>query len=129
MRFRNTSVGGNGAVFRINVDWSNGTFAPIIVYLQLQPDSTQTLTVHKKTDSTTLVRLVTVTGLSNEFVKLRLVIDPDLDTVSVTVNGEHRGTYVYGKYAPSHSNRFAFLSRDVSNAEFDYVSLRVVESN
>lgn len=129
VRFRNTSIGGNGAVFSINADWSNGTFAPILVYLQLQPDNTQTLTAYKKTDAATRVRLVTVTGLSNDFVDLRLVIDPDLDTVSVTVNGEHRGTYVYSKFAPPHSDRFASILRDISNAEFDYVSVRVAESD
>jgi len=127
VRFRNTSIGGDGAVLRINADWSGGTYAPILACLQLQTDATQMLTVYKRTDESTSVRLVVVPGLSMDFVPLRLVIDPDLDTVSVTVDGVHRGTYGYSQFVPPEGKRYVTIYPDVSSAEFDYISVRVSE--
>jgi len=127
VRFRNTSIGGEGAVFRINADWSGGTYAPILACLRLQADGTQVLTVYKRTDESTSVRLAMVPGLANDFVTLRLVIDPDLDTVSVTANGRHRGTYAYSQFVPPADQRYVTIYPDVSSAEFDYVSVRVSE--
>jgi hypothetical protein len=127
VRFRNTAVGGLGAVFRINADWSNGTYAPIEVHLQLQGDNTQTLTVFKALNEATLVELVSMTGLSSGLVTLRLVIDPDLDTVSVTVGGVHRGTFRYSKFSPPELKRHVSMTSDVSTSEYDYVSVRVAE--
>ncbi len=127
VRFRNTSVGGMGAVFRINADWSGGTYAPIQVLLQLQADNTQTLTVFKALNEVTLVELIRVTGLSSGFVNLRLVIDPDLDTVSVMVGGLHRGTYRYSKFPPPEGKRFVSMASHISTSEYDCVSVRVAE--
>ena len=127
VRFRNIGIGGMGAVFRINADWSGGTYAPIQALLQLQADNTQTLTVFKALNEATLVELVRVTGLSSGFVNLRLVIDPDLDTVSVTVGGVHRGTYRYSKFPPPETKRYVSMASDVSASEYDYVSVRVAE--
>ena len=45
---RNTSVGGNGAVIQIHADRQGGTHAPILCYVQLQSDGTQSLTLHGK---------------------------------------------------------------------------------
>lgn len=126
LRFRSTSVGDSGARFRINADWSGGLSAPIIARTQLQADATQTLTVENKTDVAGSTRLVSVAGLSERFVDLRLVIDPELDTVAVTVAGVHRGTYRYGSFIPPADKRVASLRAD-GTAEFDYVSIRVAE--
>lgn len=125
--FRNTSIGGDGAVFRINADWDGSTFAKIIASLQLQPDNTQRLTVYHKLDSSTKMRLVTVLGLSTDFVTLRLLIDPGSDVVNVKVNGQDYGTFVYNTFTPPHNNRLATILADGSSAEFDYVSIRVSE--
>ena len=94
VRFRNTSMGGSGAMVSINADWTGGTCAPLLGDLRLQADNTQTLTVYGKSDSATLVRLLTVPGLSNGFVTLRLLIDPSLNTVNAHVNDVDQGTRV-----------------------------------
>lgn len=126
-RFRNTTVGGLGAILRINADWEGGTFAPLIVHLALQADSTQTLNVYGKTDSLTRVSLVRESGLSIDFVDLRLLIDPALDTVNIVVNGQDLGTYRYWKYAPVGDARVVGITSSGSNAEFDYVHIRTGE--
>ena len=46
-------------------------------------------------------KLVMVSGLSDDFVTIRLLIDPSLDTVNVSVAGEDRGTYTYATIAPA----------------------------
>lgn len=125
--FRNTTVIGSAAVFTINVDWSDATCAPIIASLERQPDDTQTLTVCHKLDSMTRVPLITVPGLPNDFARMRLLVDPDLDTVNVQVNKQEYGTYVYNKIVPPTDSRFATIGVVGSGADFDYVSIRVSE--
>ena len=95
--------------------------------MQLQADDTQTLTVHRMTDEATKVRFLTVPGLSNDFVTLRLLIDPDLNTANVKVGGVDYGTFVYNTLTLASSDRFASLFSSGSDAEFDYVSVRVGE--
>jgi len=125
LRFRNTTIGGNGAVFQINADWVESRYAVIYAYLQLQPDNTQRLTVYDKKDNSTPIQLITVSGLSSDFVTLRLLIDPKLDTVHVKVNGENKGTYHYHTFLPVSEDRFASVLSWGSEAEFDYVSIKV----
>ncbi len=125
VRFRNTGVGGNGAVLWINADWAGGTFAPLFAYLQLQGDGTQTLSVYSKRDSSTPVRLMAVTGLPSGFVTLRLLIAPTPNTVNVHVNGAEKGTYVYYTFAQTGSDRFASVLASGSAADFDYVRIHV----
>ena len=129
VRFRNTSVGGNGAVFWINADYSDGTFAPIFACLRLGNDDTQTLTVYHEFDQDTWLPLVQVSGLSDGFVTLRLLIDPQQDTVNVRVDGQDRGTFVYNTLAADNDDRFASILGWGSDAEFDYVRIRVGEAN
>jgi prepilin-type N-terminal cleavage/methylation domain-containing protein len=127
VRFRNTSIGGSGAVFWINADWSGSTCAPVVAFLQLQADATQTLTVCRMADAATKIRMLTVPGLSSELIKLRLLIDPDLDTVNIKVDKIDHGTFAYSTITPSSDDRFASVFASGSEAEFDYVSVRVGE--
>ena len=71
------------------------------------------------------VALVTVPGLGSGFVDLRLLIDPNLDTVNVKVNGVDKGTYVYNTLSPPHDDRFASIGGVGGAAQFDRVSIRV----
>ena len=132
VRFRNTGLGGEGAVFSVNADSTSSITAPIVAHLQLQGDDTQTLTVYRKTSSVTLVTLVTVSGLPRDFVDLRLLIDPALDTVNVRVAGVDHGTYYYSTIASAGGgagDRSATLQPVGSHAEFDHVSVRVGGNN
>jgi Tfp pilus assembly protein FimT len=125
VRFRNTTMGGNGAVFWINADWSGSNCAPIFAFLQLQSDGTQTLTAYHKLDNSTPVPLTSVRRLSAGFITLRLLIDPALNTVNVKVNGLDQGTYSYNVISVPNNDRYATLLPWGSSAQFDSVSVRV----
>ncbi|MHC4671438.1 MAG: type II secretion system protein [Planctomycetota bacterium] len=125
VRFRNTSIGGNGAVFWINADWSGSSFAMIYASLQLQADNTQKLIVTTRRSMAVEDILLTVPDLSTDFITLRLLIDPSLNTVNVKVDGDDKGTYNYHTFTPFNTDRFATVRPWGSSAEFDYVSIKV----
>jgi hypothetical protein len=125
-RCRNTSVGGNGAVLRINADRQGGLYAPLLVYVQRQADGTQTLALYGKTSDAATNQLFARQKLSAEFVRFRLTILPQYDVVNLQINDEDQGTFTYPTYTPSTtSDRFVTLFADTSLAEFDYVDVRV----
>jgi hypothetical protein len=125
-RCRNTTTGGNGAVVRINADRQGGQYAPLLVYVQRQSDGSQTLTLHGKTSDAATKQLFTRTKLPGEFIRFRLTILPQNNVVNVTINDEDQGTFTYPTYAPTSStDRYLSLSADTSQAEFDYVDVRV----
>jgi hypothetical protein len=126
VRCRNTSVGGNGAVVRINADRQGGQYAPIMVYVQRQSDGSQTLTLLGKTSDAATKQLCTRTRLPDGFIRFSLTILPQNNVVNLTVNDEDQGTYTYPTYAPSTaSDRYFTIFRDTSSAEFDYVDVRL----
>ncbi len=125
LRFRNTSVAGNGAVFSINADWSGGTCATLTARLKLEVGGSQTLTLYHKLSNGSEAALVAVPGLSTDFVKLRLLISPSSNWVNVKVNAVDWGTYTYATPAAADNNRFATIGASSSTAEFDYVRIRV----
>lgn len=126
-RCRNTSVGGNGAELKIEVDRAGGVHAPIIVRVQRQADGSQTLTLYHKTSAAAEVKLVERKHLSNEFVRYRLTILPANNLVNLSINDQDEGTYTYATYAPSADDRFLTFCANTSSAEYDYVELRVAE--
>jgi hypothetical protein len=126
VRCRNSTVGGNGSVVRINADRQGGLYAPILIYLQRQSDGTQTLSLNGKTSDAATKQLFSCTRLSGEFVRVRLIIVPQYDVVNIAINDEDQGTYSYPTYAPATStDRYLTLYGDTSQAEFDYVDVRV----
>jgi type II secretory pathway pseudopilin PulG len=127
VRFRHAVPAGDGAPVAIYTDRSGSTCAPILAFLRLQVDGTQVLTVNHKPDDSTVVPLVTITGLPGDFVALRLLIDPDLDTINVRVDGEDRGTYAYNPIVTLSSERCIAIGAVGCNGEFDYVSVPVSE--
>jgi hypothetical protein len=122
---RNTTVGGNGAVIRINVDRQGGLHAPLLVYVKCQSDGTQTLSLCGKTSDAATKELFSRTRLSSDFVRVRLTIVPQFDLVNLAINDEDQGTFSYPTYAPTSTDRFVTLYADTSLAEFDYVDVRV----
>ncbi len=125
-RCQNTSVGGNGAVLRINADRQGGQYAPLLVYVQLQSDGTQTLTLNGKSSDANTTPLFTQSRLSSDPIRFQLTILPQDNLVNLRINDEDQGTYSYPTYAPtSTSNRFLTLFEDTSQAEFDYIDVRV----
>jgi len=125
-RCRNTTVGGNGAAVRINADRQGGTYAPLLVYVRLQADGTQTLTLSGKSSDAATVTLCTRQRLASDFVRFRLILSPQNNVVNLYINDEDQGAFTYPTYAPSSSSdRFLTLYADTSLAEFDYIDVRV----
>ena len=125
-RCRNTTIGGNGAVLRINADRQGGQYAPLLVYVQKKSDGTQTLTLSGKTSDALTKQLYVRTGLSSAFVRYRLTILPANNLVNLQINDEDVGTYSYPTYSPSSTtDRYLTVSTDTSASEFDYVEARV----
>ncbi len=126
-RLRNTSVGGNGAVVRIQADRQGGTHAPLEVRVQKQADLSQTLSLYGKSSDATDVLLFQRKNLSSDFVRVRLTILPANNVVNLTINDVDEGTYTYPTYVPSNDNRFLTFFADTSSAEYDYVEMRLAE--
>jgi hypothetical protein len=127
VRFRDTSADKAGAVFTINADWSGSSCVALKAEIVLETDATQTLSVSQTKADMSVARFIGVTGLSNDFVELRLLIDPDLDTVNVNVDGEDKGTFTYVRITPASESRLAMVYAAGGSAEFDYVTIRVSE--
>ena len=128
VRLRSTAISGVGAGVAVNADWVSGNCAGIFARVQLQVDDTQKLIVYNTIGMAGHRALVTVAGLSGGFVDLRLLIDPNADTVNVAVNGTDRGTYTYEKVAGASvvaAGRCVSLLPGGSAAEFDFVRVRV----
>jgi hypothetical protein len=123
--FRNTSVGGNGAVVQIDADRQSGVHAPIRAYLQLKSDGTQTLSLYGKSSDATNVPLFSRSNLPNEMIRMRLKIVPANNVVNLQINDEDQGSFVYSTYAPTTNDRFLKLYADTSAAQFDYAEVRV----
>jgi len=123
VRFRSTSVG-SSAVLWCNVDFAGGNFMPVISNVELMGDGTQMLNVTAGWPTQTVC--ANVTGLPSDFVTLRLLIDPTLNTVNVKVNGLDYGTTIYSPYPPSSDPQSATLtSWGSSVVEVDSISIRV----
>ena len=125
VRCRNTTVGGNGAVLRINADRQGGQHAPILVYVQGQSDGTQTLTLIRKPSDSGSNTLFTRQRLSSDFIRYQVTILPQYKVVNLRINGEDQGTFAYKTYSTTSSDRFLTIYADTSLAEFDYVDVRV----
>lgn len=127
LRFQNTTVGGNGAQFKINALRSGSTCAPIRATLALQADGTQTLTVSKNTSDANVVKLISVTGLAGQAVDLRLIIDPATTAVSIRVNGVEKGTFGVTRFSSSDGSQTASITASGSTATYSYARVRVLE--
>ena len=126
VRCRNTTVGGNGAVVRINADRQGSLYAPLLLYVQRQADGTQTVSLLGKTSDAATKQLFTRSRLAGDFIRFRLTIVPQSNIVNLQINDEDQGTFTYPTYAPSTgSDRFLTLYAHTSLAEFDYVDVRV----
>jgi hypothetical protein len=125
-RCQNTSVGGNGAVMRINADRQGGQYAPLVVSVQLQSDGSQKLTLHGMTSDANRTTLFTRSRLSSDPIRYQLTILPQNNLVNLRINDEDQGTFTYPTHTPlSSSTRHLTLFEDTSHAEFDYIDVRV----
>ena len=127
IKCRNTSVGGLGANFWMHFDRTGGDYGEVYTSVALQTDGTQTARIYSG-DGTNDALLLDVPDLSSDFVHIRLVIVPDTDLVAVWVNQVFRGTFDYFRFN-NHSKRYFIAQPSGSDAEFDYISVRVSDSS
>ncbi len=121
VRFRNTSVGGRGAVFWINTDFETDSSTSISAMVALRSGGGQVLTIYSQDDDGD-VELAQFTGLPESFIDLWLSIDVEADTVAVWVQDEFSGTYDYTTHI-KRDDRFASMLSWGSDAEFDFVRI------
>jgi len=126
LRMRSAAAGAS-AVFLINSDRAGSLCVPLTATLKLEAEGTQTLTVSRKKSDGTFETLITASGLAAGLTDIRLLIDPAVHSVSVTVGGSLVGTYGYGAPAVSTTDKFASIYASGGAAEFDYVRIRVLE--
>jgi hypothetical protein len=126
-RMRAKTVGTPGAAIWINADWTNTTMTPIFLYCELRSDSTQVLSLMNKKPDLTKVYLTTVNNLPNDFIAVRLLIDPDLNTVNLQVNGDDRGTFTYHEVPHHNNDRYISLTESGAAGAFDHLTVEVHE--
>ncbi|MBN2447260.1 MAG: prepilin-type N-terminal cleavage/methylation domain-containing protein [Phycisphaerae bacterium] len=124
-RMKTTRFGATGAVFGVTADTVNGTHAALRTILTRNIVNTQTLELAEKQTDSSLKTLIKVPGLPDGFIEVRMVIDPNHDTVSLTVDGVHRGTFTYTPTVPASDERFVLVGG--AGAAFDSVSVRASE--
>ena len=129
VRFRDSSVGGNGCITWINADWGNGQAATLALGVLLNDTDTQSFWMTGQTSSSTWVELLKQESLSAEFVRCRLTILPEHNLVNVQINDTDVGTFTYPTYPLSSDERFLSVEGDTDTAKFDYVEVRVSDSN
>ena len=123
LRYKATSVGGWGAAFWINADRHSGSTASLIANLY-KPDATsQQLWIGHELANGTIAWLKTY-SVPDDFVDVRLVIDPVADTMAVFTDGEHKDTFNYFWGSPATGTK-AWVYTEGVTAEFDYVRIRV----
>ena len=121
LKFRNTTIGGKGAVFWINADFTESTKVSIYASLTLQDNDTQTLIIYAKDDNGE-VELVKYTDLPTTFIDLWLLLDVQSNEVTIWIDNELKGVYSYPVYN-SQTDPFATLLGWGSEAEFDFIRI------
>lgn len=127
IKCRNTSVGGSGANFWMHFDRTGSGYGELYTSVALQTDGTQTARIYSG-DGIDDTLLVEVPNLSSGFVHLRLVIVPDTDLVAVWVDQVFRGSFNYFRFN-NHNKRYFIAQPLGSDAEFDYISVRVADGS
>lgn len=123
VRFRATGVGTAATVW-VNADHGGGKCATIVATLMKQPGS-QTLVVSNMTALDNPALLVNVPDLPSGTVELRLLIDPDANTVNVRVNGSSAGTYGYVRSLAYANQPYVRLLSFNGKVVFDELKVRV----
>jgi hypothetical protein len=130
LRCKNMAASGVAAdVLQMNADRSGGTYAPLVLRLEKQADGSQTLTLVGKPTSVTEQSLKVVDNLVDDYMRIRLTIQPDTNLVSLQVNevGDDvlGGPFVYPTHSPTSTDRTVSIG---GGAKFDYVEVRVLDN-
>lgn len=127
VKFQSMNRGGNGAIFSMNALRSGSTCAPVTAILALQADGTQTLTLQTKLADLVPLTLLTLNNLAAQPILLQLIVHPNDNSVSMTVNDVEYGTFSLVPFVSTDASRSATVGADGGAAEFSYVGIRVLE--
>ena len=133
-RCKNMAASGAVEVLRINADRQGGTYAPLIVRMQLQPDGSQTLTLLGKptsaspgvaltADAGSILATSVVENLPDDYVRFQLTIVPAQNKVILHVNDVILGTFAYYIHPPTSTEKCVTIG---GGAKFDYIDVRVL---
>ena len=123
---RDTTTTGSGAALEMRVEATLLGHGIIEAYVAKQSDGTQTLTVQTR-DLLLLPKvLMTVPNLKTDFVKLKLYVNPEDDSVAVVANEISYGSYNYNRSVDLSDGVIrVFSPPGETGAEFDSVRVRV----
>ncbi|MCA9214084.1 MAG: hypothetical protein KDB27_13525, partial [Planctomycetales bacterium] len=126
-RCRHLASSGDGAILNVDADWANGEFADLKVRVVHQADNWQSvlLTAHDGVSESVLSKLE---GLPDEFLDLRLVVDPQSDVAMLFVNGYSLGGVTYPTRSQVQSTPTLFITNNGADAEFDMLSVTISEA-
>lgn len=125
---RSTQSVGDGAVLHVDSDWQTGTYGPLTLKVCLQQDNTQRLELATE-ESGTAKRLFLLNDLPNTMLAISLQIAPEQNHVHLEVNGADCGVFAYQPQPQPSGNPQFYLTNDVGSAEFDHISIRVMENS
>lgn len=130
LRFRDVTDDGEGGGIRLRVDRAATLHALVQAEVELDASGEQTLTILTYRGGLTPSEVLVVPRLSEDFVDLRLLVDPDADTCHVLVNGEDHGTFSYERvtYLASATCEL-FETANRNGLRFDSVRIRMGGTN
>ncbi len=124
-RFQCTGNGSEKAQIVLNTDFAGGKQARLTVELWTPSSNVQTLELRMvDVSGSSSVSLVQVPNLPDELLDVRLIVDPDDNTVHLSINGRDHGTFVYEVFDAT-ADRFLSLVARAHKARFDHVSIRM----
>lgn len=118
--------GRQGPILTIHADRNGGYAAGFAVELGMEDDSTQTLTLYEKTSlfagETQIAQVGDLPGGERD---VRLLIDPDLNTLNLKIDGTDQGTFSYTPVLATGTSQSASIETQEGYGEFSYVRIRV----
>lgn len=118
--------GEDGPRFDIHVDRDSGYAAGFRLALDKASDETQTLKLFEKEAYFLSENLIgEYSQLQAGEIDVRLLIDPDLNTINLKVNGVHQDTFSYDPVVAIGTDASASITTRAEQGEFSYLRIRV----
>lgn len=116
----------SGPALELYIDRAANTHGLIHAEALLQPDNTQTLTVQVATGVDLWQNAVVITQLSEDFIDLKIIVEPDQDLFYVEVNGVDRGAFAYTRF-DGFAVAAVLAGQQTPGAQFDSIHIEVKE--
>lgn len=127
LRLRHAYDDGGAVVLRLEFDRIDGALGHLAVTAQRRADGSQTLTLRTQDNDGVWHDLATAVGLGSDFIDVRLLIDPEYQTVHMRVNDANHGTHTYMLRSALPGAGQIALEADGHHAEYEYVEVALSE--